>query len=136
MQRFTVFDADAVCAGSGTLLICEGPLDAIAVWLASDGLDVAGTALFGAWASPLQLAILLGLRRRYRRMYVMLDADALGKGMELAMELDVGVIDVGQERDDPAAMPVRELRELVTYVANSGEPRVAWPLARRNLACR
>ncbi|MEW6199811.1 MAG: hypothetical protein AB1601_14255 [Planctomycetota bacterium] len=135
-QRFTVYDADAVCAGGDTLFICEGPLDAISVWLAGDGDVVVATALFGAWASPIQLALLRGVRPLYQRVFVMLDADAIGQGQELTGKLDAGVIDVGQEHDDPGAMPIDELRRLATFAVTSDQRRIAWPLARRELLCR
>ena len=135
-QRFTVYDADAVCAGGAALFICEGPLDAISVWLAGDGDGVVATALFGAWASPIQLALLRGVRPLYQRVFVMLDADAIGQGQELAGKLDVGVIDVGQEHDDPGAMCIDELRRLVLHAGASDQRRIAWPLAKREAPCQ
>jgi len=135
-QRFTVYDADAVCAGGAVLFICEGPLDAISVWLAAAEPDIVATALFGAWASPIQLALLRGVRSLYQRVFVMLDADAIGQGQELAAKLDTGVIDVGQEYDDPAAMGVADLGQLVAYAARSDERRIAWQWARREMRCR
>ncbi len=135
-QRFTVYDADAVCAGGDTLFICEGPLDAISVWLASGEPGIVATALFGAWASSIQLALLRGVRSLYQRVFMMLDADAIGQGQELAGKLDASVIDVGQEYDDPAAMNTAELSQLVAYAARSDERRIAWPWARREVRCR
>lgn len=135
-QRFTVFDTDTVCAGGDTLFVCEGPLDAISVWLAAGEPGIVATALFGAWASPIQLALLRGVRSLYQRVFVMLDADATGQGQELAGKLDASVIDVGQEYDDPAAMDTGELSQLVAYAARSDERRIAWPWARREMRCR
>jgi len=135
-QRFTVHDVDAVCAGGDTLFTCEGPLDAMSVWLAGDDSGVVATALFGAWASPIQLALLRGARALFRRVLVVLDADAIAQGEDLAGKLDAGVIDVGQEHDDPEAMPHDELRRLVAYAVDSDKARIAWPLARRDVLCR
>ena len=110
--------------------------------LAGQRIGVASTALFGAWASPIQHATLLGLRRLYDRMYILLDADACGRALSLATQLDAGlparaaqtgVIDIGQEYDDPAAMGVDELYHLVEYAAASSEQRISWPMARASL---
>jgi len=66
----------------------------------------------------------------------MLDADAIAQGEDLADKLDAGVIDVGQEHDDPEAMPHEELRRLVAYAVDSNDERIAWPLARRDVLCQ
>jgi len=135
-QRFVLYDADRVCRPGSCVFICEGPLDAICVWLAGQRVGAASTALFGAWASPIQHACLLGLRQLYDRMYILLDADAYGRALGLANQLHAGVIDIGQEYDDPAAMGVDELRRLVEYAAQSSEQRISWPMARRQVVHR
>lgn len=66
-------------------------------------------------------------------MYILLDADAYTRGLSLATQLDVGVIDIGQEYDDPSAMGVDELRRLVELAAQSSEQRTSWPMARRHV---
>jgi len=74
-QRFVLYDADRVCRPGHCLFVCEGPLDAICLWLAGQRIGAASTALFGARASSIQHACLLGLRQLYDRVYVLLDAD-------------------------------------------------------------
>lgn len=144
-QRFTVYDADAVCAGGAVLFICEGPLDAIALWLAGADLGVVATALFGAWASPIQLALLRGVRSLYQRVFVLLDADAVGQGLGLAGQLGVGAITLSVVDDDPAKMSFDDRRRLIAYAAESDEQHIRWspvggcprrPPQRREAPCQ
>ena len=118
------------------LFICEGALDSISVWLASGEPGIVATALFGACASPIQLALLRGVRSLFQRVFVMLDADAIGQGQELAGELDAGMIDAGREYGDPAAMNTAELSQLIAYAARSDEWRIASPWEKREVRCR
>lgn len=59
-----------------TLVVCEGPMDALRVdWLGRDN-GVRATCLFGKNLSPSQLQLLENLAERFERMVLLLDNDA------------------------------------------------------------
>ena len=101
--RYKTLATDDACAPPGDLLlglqmlwsvknprclvVCEGPFDAIAVTVLGHLNGVYGTCLFGLNVSEAQADLLAELERRFERMRLMLDSDALLRILSLRERL-------------------------------------------------
>ena len=101
--RYKTLATDEACAPPGNLLlgleflwkvqnprclvVCEGPFDAIAVSVLGARNGVYGTCLFGLNVSEAQADLLADLERRFERMRLMLDPDALLRVLSLRERL-------------------------------------------------
>jgi hypothetical protein len=131
-HRSVIYEPDRVRAGGDTLFIVEGPFDALMVTaaLARDNPSVA-TAFFGSQPTERQLDYIRDAIPRYRRVFVMLDANVWGRCRGLAHALGVGAINIGVENRDPGATRFVELQHLVAYASTSRAAEVRWMWERR-----
>jgi hypothetical protein len=138
-HKTTIYDADRVRAGGNTLFVVEGPLDALMVTAAiQPGNDSVATAFFGSLPTDAQLALVVAAVPFYRMVYMMLDANVLGRCRRLAREVaraagvpNVGAINIGFEYRDPGATRFEELQRLVAFASASWAPQIHWMWERR-----
>ena len=108
-----LLDLPRLFEGGDVLVVAEGPFDAMRLALCARGLGIRATCLFGKAVSTKQLGLLAQLRDRYRRMFVVLDPDAV---MDLVQVAPV-LLAVGAEvwplsgDDDPGEMPAELILE-------------------------
>ena len=77
--KHCLFDYDNVLCGGETLVVCEGPFDAIRVNWFGERWGIRATCLFGKSISPEQEALLFGLSSLYRDKIAFFDFDAFEK---------------------------------------------------------
>lgn len=90
-------------ADAETLVMVEGPFDAMKVWALGERMGVVATCFFTAAPSAAQVLLLRELLPRFRRRVLMLDSGTLGTGMRvrsLIPDLDVRV-GILHDRKDP-----------------------------------
>ena len=97
-----------------TLVVCEGPLDALRVDLYSS--TARAVCVFGTGnVSPRQVAILSELRKKYSEIVILFDRDAgvqaFSKTQSLA-HLGARVVTLPPPYDDPGELPRSEVRRL------------------------
>jgi hypothetical protein len=84
--KTSLFNLPAAMRGGQTLLVCEGPVDAMKVhWYASP--SASAVALMGTLATPEQIGLLSRLAARYVRLVVLLDHDAREQALRLQRTL-------------------------------------------------
>lgn len=82
-----VYRQNELYAGGDTLVICEGPLDAIKVDFYLHEYGIAATCLFGKDPTPEQLTVLTTLAGHFVQTAILLDADAYATAQKLVGEL-------------------------------------------------
>lgn len=68
------------------LFICEGPFDALRVWVIGGG-EVAATCLFGNQISAAQIELLYQLLPRFKERYLLLDSEEFAGSIEVGNKL-------------------------------------------------
>jgi hypothetical protein len=113
----TVFNQDHAASGGRTLVICEGPFDALKIdWFADE--DDAAVAIFGMPKSA-QLSVIVRLARKFERVRIVLDAAASSASKRLCNELEpvlgqkVRWLDLPAKVKDPGALDADEVRALL-----------------------
>jgi DNA primase len=99
-----------------TLVLCEGPFDAMRITTLGRQYGVYGTCLFGLNISEAQVTLLDRLMSRFNRLVLLLDPDARHLTLRIKEHLTplpvvAGVLPAGVE--DPGALPVEQGRQLV-----------------------
>jgi hypothetical protein len=138
-HKVVVYEPDRVLAGGDTLLVVEGPFDALMVTAAMQpGNDSVATAFFGSLPTSEQLAYVTNAILLYRMVYIMLDANVYGRCRRLAQDLakatgapNVGSIHIGGENRDPGATRFPELEALVAFASASWQTEIRWMWERR-----
>lgn len=98
-----------------TLVLCEGPFDAMRVDFACEGMSVHGTCLFGKAISDQQLDTLAELSEFYDDRILLLDSDAgLDQFQLLAQLASFRPLRLPSRWKDPGEMPLDKIRELLT----------------------
>lgn len=98
-----------------TLVLCEGPLDAVRVDYFGRQVGVRGTCLFGKNMSSSQVHLLENLADVYKRRVVLLDRDASMDALRMnsrLCHLGFQFRDVPEGAKDPAEMDPEEIWEL------------------------
>ena len=117
--KHTIFNyvnyADLVGERGGTLVITEGPFDAMRVdWLGyQDG--IRGTCLFGTSISEAQVMILSEIAPKFSRTVILFDNATLDAALHVASELSFIPVEVDMVPpglDDPAEMSLTQVRAL------------------------
>jgi len=138
-HKTTIYEADRVQAGGNTLLVVEGPFDALMVTAAiQPGNNSVATAFFGSLPTDAQVGMVVAAVPFYRMVYMMLDANVWGRCRRLAREVaklagvpNVGAINIGFEYRDPGATRFEELQRLVAFASASWAPEINWLWERR-----
>lgn len=138
-HKTVIYEPDRVLAGGDTLLIVEGPFDALMVTAAMQpGNDSVATAFFGSLPTAEQLAYITAAIPLFRMVYVMLDANVYGRCRRLAQQFtqmaaapNVGSINIGIENRDPGAARFEELAALVEFASASWQTEIRWMWERR-----
>lgn len=108
--------------GGRTLVIAEGPFDALRLALFVGDYDMQATCLFGKAISDAQIDLLAALRPAYRNMVLLLDPDAALD----SLTLQTRVAPLGVQSyllpgdDDPGEMRPSAIRALLRQLPNSG----------------
>lgn len=100
---------------SDTLIIVEGPFDALNVSYKTRDLGCGAVALFGNSATNSQITKLTRLTKLYQRVIILLDPDAWAAAMRLKQALSFmdNVRIKLVEHHDPGSMGVEELKEII-----------------------
>ncbi len=72
----TLFDYDNITKGGNTLVLTEGPFDAMRVNYFGERYGIRSTCVFGKSATPSQLDLLVDVSTRYDRIVSLFDSDA------------------------------------------------------------
>jgi len=89
----------------GTLVICEGPFDAMWVTVWGRALGVYGTCLFGLNMSDAQAALIAELGQLFNRTVLLLDGGAAFQSFRMAQNgLGLGVVRLPPTVKDPAVL--------------------------------
>ena len=109
----------SLLAGGETLILAEGPFDAMRLSLFADRFDAKATCLFGKAISPAQIEWLVQLRPLYNRVVLLLDPDASLDALGVQARLAPLAIKthrlLGQH--DPGDMDAREICALLTRIS-------------------
>ena len=100
-----------------TLLICEGPFDALKMSVLGRPYGISATCIFTSSISAEQVDLLIDLRSRFRRTYLLLDPDAKDKAFRIAEELrplGVKMAECPEGVDDPGDMRSRDFQRFLT----------------------
>jgi hypothetical protein len=103
------YDVLARATAGHTLVICEGPFDAMKVRYLGERSGVMATCVFTSQATPTQRTLLMQLRGRFDRFVVMLDADNQAYAIRLASQLGPLAAEIGRL---PGVKDPGELRSL------------------------
>lgn len=101
---------------SETLLLCEGPFDALKLRVIGARLGCEATCFFTSSPSRLQMDILHDIGHRYRRRFLLLDQKTLGNALRAQsnlVSLGVGVLHLPAYLKDPGEMRVSDLQNLL-----------------------
>ena len=83
LVKTTIFNEDELRTnGKGKLFIVEGPFDALKLDLYGQQYGARATCVFGTAMSMDQIVILNALRKRFKRVVVLFDVDAIGPTAE------------------------------------------------------
>lgn len=106
--------------GGRTLILAEGPFDAMRLSLFTEDYNVRATCFFGKAISDRQVELLMELRPLYQNMVLLLDPDAALDAMALQTKLaPVGVLShLLPGDDDPGEMSASAIRGLVRALPN------------------
>jgi hypothetical protein len=109
----TVFNEnDLARIGAGTLLVVEGPFDALK--LDYYGYPVRATCTFGITPHVNQLAILAKLKRKFARTIVLFDVGATEQAWHLADALGLEVTSLPEGVDDPGSLSQSQVNKFVS----------------------
>lgn len=95
----TIFNESSFANGGPILLVVEGPFDALK--LDYYGSPVRATCTFGTTPHVNQLAILAGLKKRFKRIIVLFDVGATEQAWHLADSLGLEVGSLPEGVEDP-----------------------------------
>jgi hypothetical protein len=99
-----------------TLVLCEGPFDAMRITALGRQKGVYGTCLFGLNISEVQVSLLDRLMSRFNRLVLLLDPDAQYLTLRIKEHLTPQVVTVGklpEGIEDPGALPAVQGHELI-----------------------
>ncbi len=97
-----------------TLIVCEGPFDALRVDFFGYPFGIRGTCLFGLQASDTQISLLTTLSDKFKYKYICLDAGAIVLQLHLLRKLEfLGFkgLTLPQSYKDPGELPKPILNE-------------------------
>jgi hypothetical protein len=117
--KSTLYNYDRAVYGGGTLLICEGPFDAMWVDLHGAKLGAVATCLYTTNATPTQLELLRSLRPKFRKFVLLLDKGTLQQTLELRSQLsDLNLVtaEIPEGYKDPGEMPANIITERLLTV--------------------
>jgi hypothetical protein len=115
--KHTLLDFDAASYGGRTLVITEGPFDAIRVSFFGHRYAINAVALYGKQATPEQLDLLADLIPRYKEVVTLLDADAASVFGPLPELLNIKQYGMPNGIKDPALLT----RELFGHMFGVGD---------------
>ena len=130
--KHCILNYDAVLAHSSAryLVLTEGPFDCFNVDFAGRDLGFRAVGLFNASLHKMQLPLLVGLAKRFERIYIMLDRDAFVQAERMFDELSVYVPSLEivtwwdsrlAEFDDPGGLSRDALLYLFERLRNAKE---------------
>ncbi len=112
----TVFNEDELQAGGDLLVVVEGPFDAIKVDYYGRWFGARATCGFGTSLSMDQIAILWGLRRKFRKVLILFDQGTVDQSFYAADWLQGPNVSVGylpEGVDDPGELGPDEIMQLI-----------------------
>lgn len=116
-----LLDLPRLFKGGRTLVVAEGPFDAMRLAMFTDDYNARATCLFGKAISNAQVELLARLRPLYDDIVLVLDPDAAFDVMELQTRLaPVGVLShLLRGEEDPGGMSASAIRDLMRALPTS-----------------
>lgn len=102
--------------GCDTLILCEGPFDALKVSMLGRPHGIDATCWFTATPSRAQIDLLYELFPGYRKRYLMLDAGTLATALKTQIDfhtLKCGILTLPKSLKDPGELTEKSLLEIV-----------------------
>lgn len=116
----TLYGAHKLPAGGDSLVVVEGPLDALRMDWFGRGYGAKIVGLFGKNASSTQLATLIHFSDRFHRIIIILDADATAEAWTLAealrplCKIPVSTLELPAGVKDPGELNKKQVQELLS----------------------
>ena len=111
-----VFNEDVLMDGGRLLFVVEGPFDALKLDYYGEPSGARATCVFGTSMSIDQLSILSKLRRRFKKVIILFDTDAVGPSFSAVDWLHASNVSVGQLPDgvkDPGELSPDDVENLI-----------------------
>ncbi len=115
--KTTVFNEDELWDGGKMLIVVEGPFDALKMDYYGEPFGVRATCGFGTSLSPEQLSIIVGVRKRFKRVVILFDHDATEQSFHAADWLQAPNVSIGTLPPgvkDPGALHRDAVEALIT----------------------
>lgn len=112
----TVFNEDELQLGGDTLIVCEGPFDAIKLDFFGLPQGIRATCAFGISFTTDQLYILSMLRKKFKRLVILMDQEAIGPAFDAADWLcgpNVTIGSLPEGTKDPGEMSRIAVKQLL-----------------------
>lgn len=128
-----LLDMPNLVKGGDTLVIAEGPFDAMRLSLFAGEYNARATCLFGKAISKEQVDLLAELRPLYRDMVLLLDPDAALDAMTLQTRMAplAALSHLLQGDDDPGEMSPSAIRDLMRELPKTKRRAVVRPAAHK-----
>lgn len=112
-----VFNEDVLMDGGKLLFVVEGPFDALKLDYYGEPSGARATCVFGTSMTIDQLSTLSRLRRRFKKVIILFDTDALGPALSAVDWLYAPNVMVGQLPEgvkDPGELNYEEVEQLIS----------------------
>lgn len=114
--KTTVFNEDEIRKGGELLFIVEGPFDALKMDFYGSALGARSTCVFGTSITMDQIYILNTACKRFKRVVVLFDHDAIGPSFYAADWLHLAQVEIGKLPEgvkDPGGLTKKQIGELI-----------------------
>jgi len=111
-----IYNHDRVRNGGNILVITEGPLDCIRIDYFGEGSDIQAVATLGLSITEAQIVILIRLGRKFKKVLILMDANAEVQALRLSTRLSMINPIIGRLPDgisDPAELPIGAIHQVV-----------------------
>ncbi len=124
-----LWNADGIREGGETLVLCEGPFDAMRVDFYGRAHGVRAAAMMGVSPTTRQIARIHEAAPRFRRIVILFDRNATSKALYLARYLGTLNVTIGscEPYKDPGEFPPEKVVDLFAGACNSKGRAVAFP---------
>lgn len=113
LVKTTIFNEDELRRGGNQLFIVEGPFDALKLDFYGQQYGARATCVFGTALSMDQVVILSALSKRFQRLVILFDADAVEPSWEAAHWLNAQIGTLPDDTKDPGELTEPQIRRLV-----------------------
>lgn len=112
----TIFNEDVLADGGKLLFVVEGPFDALKLDYHAEPLGARATCVFGTSISMDQISILIDIRKRFDKVVILFDHDAVEPAFYASDWLQAPNVSIGRLPEgvkDPGEMTEKQIVKLV-----------------------